>query len=241
MATDASCGGPVVASGIVGEAGSAVPDTGAARVDVRFGESRTSRVRLESVLVPSWSPAAVRTRLDAAVSRHAGGEIRVHASDPALDRRGRSVGQAEAGGTWIQQRLLEDGLVVFDGSGGPCAAALAAAEDRARAARRGIWAAARPMSATHVAAHVDLPDFVVVESDVFSVGSSGTTTYLNFGRDFSSDLTVSIGGRILAGFPPDKSVADLQGRTVRVRGWAEVRAGADIRLEDQAALDVIKE
>jgi hypothetical protein len=68
--------------------------------------------------------------------------------------------------------------------------------------------------------------FAIVEGRVLSVRESGSTVYVNFGRRWSEDFTVTIAKRveadfISAGLPP----RSLTGRMVRVRGVIEERAG----------------
>ena len=68
--------------------------------------------------------------------------------------------------------------------------------------------------------------FAIVEGKVLSVRESGGTIYVNFGRRWSEDFTVTILKRIgakfvAAGLDPKR----LEGRRVRVRGFIEERGG----------------
>jgi hypothetical protein len=68
--------------------------------------------------------------------------------------------------------------------------------------------------------------FAIVEGKVLSVRESGGTIYVNFGRRWSEDFTVTIAKRneksfTAAGMEP-KALAN---RRVRVRGWIEERGG----------------
>ena len=68
--------------------------------------------------------------------------------------------------------------------------------------------------------------FAIVEGRVLSVRESGSTIYVNFGRRWSEDFTVTIAKRseatfVSAGVPPKS----LSGRTLRVRGVIEERSG----------------
>ncbi|MGD0438882.1 MAG: hypothetical protein ABSB86_20655 [Bryobacteraceae bacterium] len=68
--------------------------------------------------------------------------------------------------------------------------------------------------------------FALVEGKVVSVRESGATIYVNFGRRWSRDFTVTILKRnarnfTAAGLEPKT----LSGRRVRVRGWIEERGG----------------
>jgi hypothetical protein len=108
-----------------------------------------------------------------------------------------------------------------------CAAELLARKSAARSAKLGLWAGS----------YYDLLDadnptavlaargrFALVQGRVVSVRESGATIYVNFGRRWTEDFTVTILKRnarnfAAAGLDP-KSLA---GRHVRVRGWVEER------------------
>jgi hypothetical protein len=65
-----------------------------------------------------------------------------------------------------------------------------------------------------------------VEGTVLSVNDRGSTVYVNFGRRWSEDFTVTIAKRNVrsftaAGLDPLK----LAGRRVRIRGWVDERGG----------------
>lgn len=65
-----------------------------------------------------------------------------------------------------------------------------------------------------------------------SVRESGSTIYVNFGRRWTRDFTVTIRRRLqraftTAGVEPKK----LEARRIRVRGWIEQRGGPVIEAE----------
>jgi hypothetical protein len=75
-------------------------------------------------------------------------------------------------------------------------------------------------------------EFALVEGKVLSVRESGATIYVNFGRHWTRDFTVTIFRRMgrafaAAGVEPKK----LEGRRIRVRGWIEQRGGPIISAE----------
>src|SRR5262245_57828625 len=110
-----------------------------------------------------------------------------------------------------------------------CADLLFSAERSARTARRGLWA--DPNFAPLRSDHTDRiaaarGQFALVEGKVLSVRESGATIYLNFGRRWTRDFTVTILKRhrrefAAAGMDPK----GLEGRPIRVRGWVEQRGG----------------
>jgi endonuclease YncB( thermonuclease family) len=110
-----------------------------------------------------------------------------------------------------------------------CAAALLALERSARNAKLGLWA--EPyyvMRQAEKSAEIlaERGRFTLVEGKVLSVRESGGTIYVNFGRRWSEDFTVTIPRRSERAFS-DAGLAprQLSGRSVRVRGWIEERGG----------------
>jgi endonuclease YncB( thermonuclease family) len=132
---------------------------------------------------------------------------------------------------WIQAELVAQGLARVSARVGDrtCAAQLLALETKARANRLGLWA--EPYYAMRQAAEpltlaADRGRFTIVEGRVLSVRESGGTVYVNFGRRWSEDFTVTIAKRnermfANAGMDPKA----LSGRRIRVRGWIEERGG----------------
>jgi len=110
-----------------------------------------------------------------------------------------------------------------------CARALLAEEQAARAGKLGLWA--EPVYVMNKAEdHAEVLKqrgrFALVEGTVLSVRESGGTIYVNFGRRWSEDFTVTIAKRnerafSAAGLEPKT----LAGKRVRVRGWIEERGG----------------
>ena len=102
-------------------------------------------------------------------------------------------------------------------------------ENAARQAKLGLWASSYYdlLNADHPAdVLAEQGHFALVEGKVVSVRESGATIYVNFGRRWTEDFTVTILKRnersfAAAGFEPKK----LAGRRVRVRGWIEERGG----------------
>ncbi len=163
------------------------------------------------------------------------------------DRYGRLVAFAYPPGApqSLQQTLLDQGLArvsarVDDKN---CALALLAAERRARAAGRGLWADPNfaPLKAENpTGIGAKQGDFALVEGKVLSVRESGATIYVNFGRRWTRDFTVTILKRPQrtfagAGLDPKR----LEGRRIRVRGWIEQRAGPVIAATAPEQIEVL--
>ncbi len=137
----------------------------------------------------------------------------------------------------VQQGLLEQGRARVSVRVGDkaCSDALLSAERAARAAQRGLWADPNfaPLSAENLTRLQAMRgQFALVEGKVLSVRESGATIYVNFGRRWTRDFTVTVLRRMgrafgAAGVEPKS----LEGRRIRVRGWIEWRGGPIISAE----------
>jgi endonuclease YncB( thermonuclease family) len=229
-----ACGGAIIARGAVAHV-----------LDGRsfvLGDGR--EVRLAGIEVPPLplpghaDPAAgggEAARQDLA-TRLSGTEIvlRQAEAQPA-DRYGRLVGYGFRAGpegeTLVQSELLAGGFarVAARAGGRACTAELLSSENSARRAKLGLWAGPyyESLDAEHPAdVLAQRGRFALVEGKVVSVRESGPIIYVNFGRHWATDFTVTILKRnernfLAAGLEPRK----LAGRRVRVRGWIEERGG----------------
>jgi endonuclease YncB( thermonuclease family) len=229
-----ACGGAIIARGAV------------ARVlDGRsFALADGREIRLAGIEVAPLPPPdradpasgggeAARQRLAAWL---AGAEIalRQMEAQPA-DRYGRLVGYGfridPNGETLLQSDLLAAGFARVAARAGDraCAAELLSRERAARRAKLGLWAGPyyESLDAEHPAdVLAQRGRFALVEGKVVSVRESGPILYVNFGRHWATDFTVTILKRnernfLAAGVEPRK----LAGRRVLVRGWIEERGG----------------
>lgn len=150
------------------------------------------------------------------------------------DRYGRAVAYVftgEAGDLSVQHALLSAGRArVSARTGGhACAGGLLTHERAARQAKLGLWADvnyAPRQSDNPASVLAERGRFTLVEGKVVSVREVGGLIYVNFGRYYTRDFTVTILKRnertfTAAGIEPKK----LEGRRVRVRGYVEQRGG----------------
>ena len=189
-------------------------------------------LRLAAIEVADDSRAALQALV-------AGHPLRLERLGPEHDRYGRLVAFAFIGDAQqsVQQALLEQGYARVSARVGdkPCADGLLSAERAARTAGRGLWADPNfaPLSAENLTRlQAERGQFALVEGKVLSVRESGATIYVNFGRRWTRDFTVTILRRLerafaAAGVEPKK----LEGRRIRVRGWIEQRGGPIIAAE----------
>src|SRR5262245_53034215 len=200
-------------------------------------------VRLALIEVPPTPPQGVAAGEDGAATARAGSAALARLvtgnnsllSPLGVDRHNRVLarvylarnGQPQS----IELELLAAGHAFVSPYAGNqnCMAELKAAERKARAAKLGLWGDpyyAAKDAGDPAAILAALGRFAIVEGRVVSVRESGGTIYVNFGRRWSEDFTVTIltrNGRLFAdsGLEP-KSLA---GRRIRVRGVIEERGG----------------
>jgi len=199
-------------------------------------EVQLAAIEVPATLQPDSSSAAAgvaaRDRLAMLLE---GAEVTLKRADTETDRYGRMPAFAFVSRDnelrSLQAEMLAAGharVGVRVGSR-DCAGDLLAQEKAARAAKLGLW-----NDPYYVMKQADHPTevlagrghFALVEGKVASVRPSGATIYVNFGRRWSEDFTVTILKRnersfAAAGIDPNK----LAGRRVRVRGWIEQRGG----------------
>ncbi|MBN8919338.1 MAG: thermonuclease family protein, partial [Rhizobiales bacterium] len=146
----------------------------------------------------------------------------------------------------IQHDMVGLGLarVMPQGLAPLCAAALLTHEDAARTAGRGLWA--DPANAVRraddpAAVRAARGRMAVVEGRVLSVRESGGTIYVNFGRRWSEDFTVTIARRAERRFTAGgMAPKELAHRTVRVRGIVEERGGPWIEVTEPEQIEIVE-
>jgi hypothetical protein len=207
-------------------------DAGAV-VDGRTFKLRDGReVLLAGIEVPSGS-APARVFLEKLL---AGGKVVLKQEASGNDRYGRLAAQAfvpqEGAERWIQGDLLAAGYGQVGSRPGACAKALLRAEAPARRGRLGLWndlSYATKASDDLTGLLARRGRFTITEGKVLSVRESGGTIYMNFGRVWSRNLTVTILRRNRRAFEAAGiELKKLEGARVRVRGWVEERNGPRI-------------
>jgi endonuclease YncB( thermonuclease family) len=234
------------------------PDPAAAGIVTAVSDGRTftlddgREIRLAAIEVPasdgveqaSQSAAQAKEVLQSLVTGRA-----VTLGRTERDRYGRTVAHAflrDAGTErWIQGEMLERGHArVAARMGDGCVAELRQRERAARAAQLGLWADpyyGMRRADDPAAVSGERGRFAIVEGNVVSVRESGGTVYVNFGRRWSSDFTVTIAKRnerafAAAGVEPKR----LAGRRIRVRGWIEERGGPWVEATRPEQIEVVE-
>jgi len=207
-------------------------------------------VRLAAIETPSGQDdvagVAAKAALETAVLHRT---VTVRPAGAAGDRYGRVTAYAfvmQAGAeSFVQHALLAAGhaLVSPAAMAAGCRAVLRAAERAARAAKLGLWS-----DPFHVVKDADKTAdmlseqgrFMLVTGKVASVRESGGVVYVNFGRRWSEDFTVTVlkrNERLFAG--AGMTPKALAGRRIEVRGWIEERGGPAIEAARPEQIEIV--
>ncbi|MEZ5924046.1 MAG: thermonuclease family protein [Hyphomicrobiaceae bacterium] len=222
---------------------------------IRLDDGR--EVRLAGVLAPEPPPGLAEEAIWVAAeeSRKAlqslvmGKSVRIATAGQNKDRYGRQIAHVFliVGGddTWVEERQVADGhlRVASSTTSRGCVAELLAAEDRARRAKRGLWVNAAYQIRDAAKAH-ELADFVqsfeIAEGRVRAVSERKRRVYLDFGDDWSKDLTAIVSGRDRKRFAAaGVDLLALKGAKVRLRGWVERWNGPLINLTHPEQIEVL--
>lgn len=214
-------------------------------------------VKLLGILAPSpppglaadavWEPAEASRK--ALADLLAGKSARISMAGRQTDRYGRQLAHVFlADGKqdrWIGEWLVEQGhaRVASSTDSRSCVTELLAAEINARRAKRELWAHAAYQIREADKAH-ELADFVqsyqIVEGRVRETQERKRRVYLDFGTDWSKDLTAIVSGRDRKRFETAGiDLLKLKGRKVRLRGWVERWNGPLIRLTHPEQIEVL--
>ena len=238
------CAPLIIAAGPAVADGCAFEPQGEGRVaDIIDGKSFRLADGREIRLAGIEPAASSRAALAAIVSEK---DVTLRGTDDTPDRYGRQIAFVFLGSadTSVQAQLLAEGegLVSPEIADRACSTLLLAAEAEARAAKRGIW------NKAGVIKNAESPDDIlagigrltVVEGKVLSVRQAGTTTYLNFGRNFTRDFAVTISRRMMSAVESAGiALKSLENRRIRVRGWVESRPGPRIEVHQAGQIEVL--
>jgi len=212
-------------------------------------------VRLAAVAAPktplgadprAWPlDAGARAALDAALS---GRTVELRLSGRSPDRYGRlrgfltEIGAADQAG--VATDLLARGFLRWAADNSDCAATLRAAEERARAARLGLWAEAyyevRDAADGKAVASAE-GRFVVAEGRVASVRTAAGRLYVNFGRRWRDALSLTVSEATLRRLGGIQALDLRPGARLRARGVVEARQGPIIEVTSSEQIERLDE
>jgi endonuclease YncB( thermonuclease family) len=193
---------------------------------------------------PTW-PKADQAK-DALEALTLGKPVQLFYGGARVDRYGRALGQLFVAGepqVWVQGEMIAEGMarVYSFPDNRACVGELLAMEAGARVNRVGIWTdpyysvrrADRPADLLRREGRYEL-----VEGRVLLAERSGALVYLNFGRFWKEDFTVTIDAGALRDFGKVDPLA-LEGALIRVRGWVEVRDGPRLEVTHPEQIEVL--
>lgn len=192
------------------------------------------------------SPDNTANATEALRSLIAGRDVSLAGADDQPDRYGRQRAfvSLRSSALLVQAELLRLGAAMaYPPKSDPdCARELLAAENTARAGRRGIWAGSAALK------NAERPDdilagigrFLVVEGKVLSAREVGATFYVNFGRQWTRDFAVTISRRMMPSFESaGVDLKSLVNKRIRVRGWVEKHGGPRMEVARPSQIEVI--
>lgn len=174
-----------------------------------------------------------------------GREVGLGFGGEKIDRNGRTLAHlvVEGANAWVQGEMISAGMarVYTWPDNRACATELLAREGEARAAKRGIWALSyyRIRAPLELAQEIDT--FQVVEGRVAAAAEVRGRLFLNFGKDYREDFTVTIAPQDMKpfraiGFDP----RTLVGQRIRVRGWVSLSNGPEIEATHPEQIEIVK-
>ena len=159
------------------------------------------------------------------------------------NRLGHSLAHLErqSDKTWVQGTLVRLGLVQARPmqENPEMADQLYALEQAAREDKLGIWAEGGAVITPAEAENL-MNSFQIVEGRVRSAAIKQNRIYLNFGKNWRTDFTVSIAPENRRHFSKARlNPLEWNGRVVRVRGWVESYNGALIEINHPSAIEIL--
>lgn len=145
----------------------------------------------------------------------------------------------------LSEAIIDAGFARVDPSTErrPCLDRLYAAEQRARAARRGLWAdpAFEVLDASNPGAFKGRTGAVaIVQGPVASVRAGRGLTFVNLGDGAPGSPAVTIGRDALRAMEREGMKAEgLTGRTIRARGVLDMRTGPRLEVSGPGAIELL--
>ncbi len=171
----------------------------------------------------------------------AGKALRVAIISAKPDRYGRVPALVSVGGSWLQEALAGEGLALAYATDDPlpCFSGILAEEADARRAGRGFWSNGSVLEATPEALAPRIGRFAIFEGTVVSVGARPATTYLDFGKKWSEDVTVEIPAKARTGFGGETALEKLAGARIRLRGFLVDKGGPMLPVRSAMQLEIL--
>lgn len=170
-----------------------------------------------------------------------GRKVHINPVGKGRDRHNRLLGQVRRDdGVWIESEMLRKGFAMvysFRDDAPADISKMLAAEQEARATKRGIWAHPyyRVLAPSETNAFINR--FKIVEGKIVSVHPWHGNLYINFSQEWKGQFAVFIPRKYADDFAPLHLDA-LVGKTVRVRGWIHYHKAPMIDLTHRNQIEV---
>jgi len=172
-----------------------------------------------------------------------GKTVRLSFGGSDKDRYGRLLAHLHRpDGTWVQGEMLKKGMarVYSFADNRAVIGPMLALEAEARAARRGIWGLRFYAVRTPEELSSWIGTFQLVEGKVLKAARIKGRVYLNFGDDWKTDFTVTIGAPARRMFrEAGTDPLSLEGKRIRVRGWLKRYNGPMIEATHPEQIEVV--
>ena len=212
-------------------------------------------VRLAGILLPRRAGAGdvatqAREAAEKAIADLVTGQtVELRLDARRRDRYGRLLAQLfvakDGQRLWLQEQLVAAGLVRVMSSreNRICVPELLSSERTARETGQGQWRTG--LFSIKQAASEDIlsglaQSYEIVEGRVENVAEIRGRIYLNFGKNWRRDFTVTIPNDATRLFPDQADLHALRGRLVRVHGWIENVNGPSINLTHPEQLEILE-
>ena len=172
-----------------------------------------------------------------------GKTVRLSFGGSDKDRYGRLLAHLHRpDGTWVQGEMLKKGMarVYSFPDNRALVGPMLAREAEARAARRGIWGLRFYAVRTPQELSSWIGTFQLVEGKVLKAAHIKGRVYLNFGDDWKTDFTVTIGAPARRMFrKAGTDPLSLEGKRIRVRGWLKRYNGPMIEATHPEQIEIV--
>jgi Staphylococcal nuclease homologue len=238
-----SAGSPSLAAGCLDATVGAQAASAADARSLKLDDGRVLRLSgIEPFTLLLGDTAGAENKLESRLSEFAAGKtLRVEIASEKPDRYGRLPALVTVAGSLLQETLTDEGLALAFAVGDPlpCFDRILAAEAKARSARRGFWSTESVPPATPEALEPRIGSFAIFEGIVLSVGTRRATTYLDFGRKWSEDVTIEIVAKERDAFGGEKALEKLAGARIRARGFLQEKAGPMLAVHSPMQLEIL--
>lgn len=219
-------------------------------VTVVLDDTAKSTVRLAGVLIPWETPEDPGDRMkrgaDLLKREVLGRFVAVYQplkEDGRTNRLGQMMAQLERDdGTWVQGAMIAGGtaMVLATDTNPEMAGQMLKLEAQARDDEKGIWNDPRLGVVPAADAERFKNEFKIVEGTVVSSAIRSNRIFLNFGRDWKTDFTISVPSNRRVLFSREgMDMMALTNKRIRVRGWIEDENGPMIAVTHPAQIEVL--